>query len=125
MAEVTQSLEGLRILVVEDNFLLAETLRMFLDDCGSIVVGPVGRVAAALAAADATLDGALLDINLAGEYCFPIAEKLRALKVPFVFVTGYDGEYVIPPEFRNVLRLSKPFDHEPAQGILARYFRPG
>jgi DNA-binding response OmpR family regulator len=109
---------------VEDNFLIAETLRMFLEDRGGVVIGPVGRVPAALAAVDDTLDGALLDMNLAGEYCFPVAEKLQQLKVPFVFVTGYDDERIIPPHFRTVPRLSKPLDQAHAIDVFVRRFCP-
>jgi CheY-like chemotaxis protein len=124
MAESTRVLKGLRLLVVEDNFLIAETLRMFLEDRGGVVIGPVGRVPAALAAVDDTLDGALLDMNLAGEYCFPVAEKLQQLKVPFVFVTGYVDEQIVPPHFRNVPRLSKPLDQAHAIGVFVRRFCP-
>jgi len=63
-------LKGLRIFVVEDNFLVAEMICDLLEDCGCEVVGPVGRLDKALGmVSSATLDGALLDINLAGEFC--------------------------------------------------------
>ena len=122
MTEASRALQGLRILVVEDNFLIAEMLQAFLLDRGCIVVGPVGRVAAALTAVDAELDGALLDMNLAGEYCFPIATRLEELDVPFVFVTGYDDERIIPVEFRSVPRLSKPLDDTRAEKVMANHF---
>jgi hypothetical protein len=54
------------------------------------------------------LDGALLDVNLAGERCFPIAEALAARGIPFAFLTGY-GDAGIPPAYRCVARLTKPF----------------
>jgi hypothetical protein len=83
------------------------------------VVGPAGTVGAGLAlvADGATLDGALLDINLAGHFCFPIAQALAAREVPFAFLTGYDDPSIIPFEFRGVRRLAKPFD----DGELTRF----
>lgn len=122
MAEATRVLNGLRILVVEDNFLIAETLKIFLEDCGCIVVGPIPRLAPAVDVVDSSLDGALLDMNLAGEYCFPIAKKLQGLRIPFVFVTGYGDRHDVPAEFRDVPRLSKPLDEERAKPILAATF---
>jgi len=80
-----------------------------LEEAGCMVVGPAPRVDRALALATSErLDGALLDVNLAGEPCFPIAEALLAQGVPFAFLTGY-GEATLPPGYRKVPRLGKPF----------------
>src|SRR5438128_10265294 len=99
-------LHGLKILVVEDNFLVAELLRELLVDCGCNVVGPAPGVDAGLDLMGQTeLDGAVLDINLNGQRCFPIAAALSERSVPFVFLTGYDDPTMIPPEFREVPRL--------------------
>jgi hypothetical protein len=77
-----------------------------LQDVGCHIIGPVPRLAQGLAlATTASLDGALLDINLAGERCFPIAEALAARDIPFAFLTGY-GDFAIPPEYRGAPRLS-------------------
>jgi DNA-binding response OmpR family regulator len=78
MAQAGKSLNGVRILVVEDNFLAAEVVRDLLESSGCAVVGPVGRIADALRLAEhEALDGAILDVNLNGERCFPIALVLR------------------------------------------------
>jgi CheY-like chemotaxis protein len=109
MAAAAKSLDGLRILVVEDNFLAAEIVRDALQHRGCTVVGPVGRVADGLHLAEQEkLDGAVLDINLNGDRCFPIAEILKERGVPFVFLTGYDSSTVIPAELRATPRLGKP-----------------
>lgn len=123
MSPMPSELRGLRILVVEDNFLVSELVRSLLEECGCATVGPAGRVPAALALIDdGRLDGAVLDINLAGEYCFPIAERLRERGVPFFFLTGYDDGAIIPPQFREVPRLAKPFDNHNVQCLAAQIF---
>ena len=102
-------LERLKVLVVEDNFLLAEVTKDLLEQHGCEVVGPVGWVASALKLAeDEELDGAILDINLHGEFSFPIAEVLHAHGIPFMFVTGYNDLAIIPAALRTVKRLDKP-----------------
>lgn len=84
------SLAGRRILVVEDEMLIAMMLEDLLIELGCEVVGPVSTVAGGLKlAAEERLDGAVLDVNLGQERAFPIADALRAAGVPFVFVTGY------------------------------------
>jgi len=81
-----------RILVVEDETILAMMLEDVLLDEGYSVVGPFARVAAALQAAELeALDAALLDVNLAGEMVFPVAEMLARRGIPFLLVTGYDN----------------------------------
>jgi DNA-binding response OmpR family regulator len=105
-------LRGLRILIVEDNFLVAENLRQFLSAHGCDVIGPAPRVEVALGllAANGRVDGAMLDINLGGEDCFPVAAALQERAVPFLFLTGYDQSMSIPAEFSQARRLSKPVD---------------
>lgn len=104
-----KAVNGSRILVVEDNFLAAEVVRDILENSGYTVIGPVGRLAEGLQLAEQEgLDGAVLDINLNGDWCFPIARALRQRGVPFIFLTGYDDSALIPPELRPVRRLGKP-----------------
>ena len=109
-----EELRGRRILIVEDNFLVAENLREFLRSRGCEVVGPSPGVDEALnLLADGRVDGAMLDINLGHEDCFPIAAALQKRAVPFLFLTGYDDTMPIPAEFRCTPRLSKPVgEHE-------------
>src|SRR5260370_25687476 len=101
MPSMPPELRGLRILVVEDNFLMAESVRDLLDECGCETVGPAPSLAVALAlAGQEPLDGALLDINLAGEDCFPVARLLRERGVPFILLTGFDDCAIVPAAFR-------------------------
>ena len=123
MTSMPPELRGLKVLVVEDNFLIAELIRSLLDECGCETIGPAPRVSLALALVDdGHLDGAFLDINLAGEYCFPVAELLRERGVPFVFLTGYDDIEIIPSALREVPRITKPFDNRNVASIAARLF---
>ncbi|MBX3028268.1 response regulator [bacterium] len=114
------SLRGLRILVVEDNFVLADALRYLLAGYDGIVtaIAPtVERARAALAAEP--VDVAVLDINLNGASVVPFAEELRAAGVPFVFVTGYgDDPELLPAHLRTLPRLEKPVEAERLVGLL-------
>lgn len=111
MPNGTNGLTGLKVLVVEDNFLLADLIADTLRRYGCEVVGPAGDVAMAVKLArEAELDGAVLDLNLFGEFCFPVAAALDERDVPYLFLTGYDTKHVIPPEYRSIRRLSKPVD---------------
>ncbi len=107
MAERT--LSGCHILIVEDEFILASDLRAELAEAGAVVVGMVGTVGEALDLVEALprIDGAVLDVNLRGETVFPVADRLVARGVPFLFTTGYDAS-AIPPRFRDVVRCEKP-----------------
>jgi len=110
---------ALRILVVEDNLLIAETLCDLLEEHGCEVVGPAPDIdrSKSLIAAEQP-DGALLDINLCGTLSFPLAALLDEMGVPFVFLTGYDEGVLFPPEFRKVRRISKPFDAKDVSEVL-------
>ena len=110
----TGALEGYRILVIEDDFLVAEVLIDILTDAGAEIVGPFGWVdegVGAVKANDDTFDCAVLDINLHGFKSYPIADALKARDIPFVFTTGYSGE-ALPDAYRSVPRYEKPFDPE-------------
>src|SRR4051812_14727008 len=101
----------LRIMVIEDNVLIAETICDMVTACGCAVVGPVPDIGQGLELLEAGApDGVLLDVNLGGTLSFPLAAALEARGVPFVFTTGYDADTVFPPEFRRIRRISKPFD---------------
>lgn len=104
-----QVLAGRRILIVEDEYLLADDLSEALADGGATVLGPVASVEAAaeLIASEAEIDAAVLDINLRGELIFPIADALEERGVPFVFATGYD-RWAIPERFADAPRMEKP-----------------
>lgn len=104
-----QALSGRRILVVEDESLVAMLLETILEDMGCTPVGPASNVDEGLVmATDEALDAALLDVNVAGRQVFPIATALKARGVPFVFSTGY-GEGGLPDEWRGHATVQKPF----------------
>lgn len=112
-----------QVLIVEDEELVAMMLTDMLQelDCG--VLGPTGELTEALALArEGVLDAALLDISLHGTASFPVAEALQARGIPFAFMSGY-GERDFPPAFRQVPRLSKPFDLPDLQRVLGGMLR--
>ena len=112
------ALSGKRVLIVEDESLIAMLLEMALMDEGCDVVGPAARVADAIRLAeDGHLDGALLDVNLGGESVFPVAEVLATRAVPFLLLSGYGDEAV--PEGRNWPLRSKPFDVNEVLAVLS------
>ncbi|MFC0103669.1 response regulator [Sphingopyxis terrae] len=105
-------LAGARILVAEDEYLLAEELQAALVELGTRVIGPAASLADALAlieTADARLDAAILDINLGGEPAFVAADRLARDGIPLIFVTGYDAA-ALPARFRLRPLLEKPVD---------------
>tara|TARA_R110000787_G_scaffold228412_1_gene336114 strand:+ start:186 stop:563 length:378 start_codon:yes stop_codon:yes gene_type:complete len=103
-------LNGRRVLIVEDESLVAMLLETILEDMGCVPVGPASTIEEGLtmAGAESELDAALLDVNVAGQQIFPVAELLRARGVPFVFSTGY-GEGGLPDEWRGQATIQKPF----------------
>lgn len=112
-----------RILVVEDNYLVAEAITEALVASGYEVVGPAPSLRDGLALAlNADIDGAFLDVDLGGRFCFPIAKVLADRKVPFLFLTGYHDPSVIPPELRSTWRLTKPFHVSDLSDAAARAF---
>ncbi len=103
------TLEGRRVLVVEDEMLVAMNLEDMLGDLGIVVVGPAMRIDAALELAQtAVIDAAVLDINLHGGRSYPVAEVLRRRGVPFLFATGY-GHVEDGSSFSDVPTLAKPY----------------
>ena len=105
------SLAGLKVLVVEDEALVSMLLEDMLGDLGCEIVGPIMRLAEALAAAEdpaQAMDIAILDVNLAGERSFPVAEALERRGCLFVLATGYD-DAGIDERWRNRPMLRKPF----------------
>lgn len=104
-------IQGRRVLVVEDNHVIADELRQGLEKLGARVLGPVAHVAAAmrLLSSGQDIDGATLDVTLGREKAFPVADALRARGVPFVFITGDDG-WRLPEDYEDVPRCGKPID---------------
>ena len=105
----SNSLAGSRILVVEDEYFLADDARSTLSRLGAEVVGPAPTVAeaSALIETGGQIDCALLDVNLRGETAFDVADALQQRGIPFAFVTGYDRD-TIPERFSGIPYLAKP-----------------
>ena len=94
----TQGSAGLRVLVVEDEIMVALLLEDMIADLGHRVVGPVGRLGKALDVANReAIDVAILDVNVDGKEVYPVAEALAARHIPFAFVTGYGPQGLREP----------------------------
>lgn len=104
------ALTNCRILVVEDEYLLAQDLLMELEDAGAIVIGPEASVGCALTriSEEARIDAVVLDLNLGGESAFPVADALIAKNIPFVFATGYEDK-AVNSRYPDALNCPKPF----------------
>lgn len=115
------TLAGKRILVVEDEAMVAVMVEDMLNDLGAIVVGPAGSISEGLKfASQENLDAALLDINVRSERIDPVADKLRARNVPIVFATGYGASHL-----RNGgTVIEKPYTQEKLAEALRAVFRP-
>ena len=108
MADGLKLLQGKRILIVEDDYFVAEQTRRELEKLGAQIVGPVPSVGRALELlAIDTVDAAILDIHLDGEVVFPLADVLTERGVPFVFATG-DAAPSLPEKYRGYVLREKP-----------------
>ena len=115
------TLAGNRIMIVEDEALVAMALRETLDDLGFSVLGPFNRISEAMVALrNNRIDAAVLDVNLGGELIYPLADVLTADRVPFVFITGY-GADEIEPRYTHVPVLQKPIE---TGALEAAFVRP-
>jgi DNA-binding response OmpR family regulator len=110
MSSTDQSLTGCRVLIVEDEYFLANDLEMVLKSHGATIVGPFADFTAAYRRATRDhFDVAIVDVNLRGDTAYPIADELIRQRIPFLFYTGY-GIAVIPERFAGVTLLQKPLD---------------
>jgi CheY-like chemotaxis protein len=117
------ALAGLRVLVVEDEALVAMLIEDALADLGCVVVALVAGLDEALdLAASERLDAAVLDVNLAGREAYPAADRLAERGVPFVFATGY-GPQGLRDGYRDRPALQKPFEPRELAAALARAVR--
>lgn len=113
------ALNGIRVLVVEDEGAVAMLIEEMLNDLGCVVVASVARLAKACDVARSIgVDLAMLDVNLAGQLVFPVAEILRDRNIPFLFSTGYganglQGEFALRPV------LHKPFSQSELKAKIA------
>jgi DNA-binding response OmpR family regulator len=118
ISEPESCLRDKRILVVEDELLIAMTIEQILLDEGCVVLGPAPSVAAALELIDRTPpDAALLDVNLNGHLSTPVAAALTRRGIPHLLVTGYIDLVLADPVLKRAPYLAKPFT---PMGLLAR-----
>lgn len=118
-------LQGRRVLIVEDEMLIAMEIESLLERHGCVVLGPAHTVDRALALlADERPDAALLDLNLNGQPATPVAAALSAQGVRFVLVTGYGEMQSKEPELHNAPRVDKPVHHQKLVRTLAQALMP-
>jgi CheY-like chemotaxis protein len=115
---------GRRVLVVEDEYLLAKGILDEFAKLGVETIGPANTVERALELVEhgGHLDGAVLDVKVRDDMVFPVADALRARGVPFVFATGYKKQ-AIPDRYNDVVHYEKPVD--PAQVLRALFSKAG
>ena len=120
-AQSLATLANRRVLVAEDEYLIAEEITTVLADAGAEALGPVPGVADALhlLATESRIDGALLDVNLGGEAVWPVVDALLARGVPVVLASGYDAS-AIPKLYAGLPRCEKPATGRDLARALAR-----
>lgn len=118
---MASNVEGLRLLLVEDEYVLGWYMSRMLEELGAHVVGPVASVSDALMLLDHApeIDAAILDVNLGEEAVFPVADALRREHVPFLFASAYDPAQM-PERFRDVQLCPKPIDPGTMRNALSR-----
>jgi DNA-binding NtrC family response regulator len=117
-------ISGRRVLIVEDEMIVAWLLEDLLAELGCAIVGPAASVTQALTMIEAeAIDVAVLDVNLNGEMSYPLADVLAARGVPFVFVTGYDRNRILD-RYRTFPVMQKPFHRSELSDTLAELLAP-
>jgi CheY-like chemotaxis protein len=113
------SLAGKRILLVEDEFIIAAMAEDMLTRLGATVIGPASTIATALRLAESDrIDAAVLDVNMDGDRIDPVAEALGARSIPVIFATGYGARALGRPQ--DALVLDKPYTQEKLAAALAQ-----
>ena len=120
------TLHGCRVVLVEDEVLVAMDIEDSLVDAGAVVLGPVGSVEASLDLVESTedIDAAILDINLGGQDVFPVAQVLTDRGVPFVFHTGHGPDLEIKTRFPAAGVCKKPITIDGLLSALAAQLTP-
>jgi CheY-like chemotaxis protein len=122
--DVDRPFAGRRLLVVEDELLIALELKHIVEQLGGIAVGPAGSVEGALQLlSETTPDAALLDANLRGRRVTPVAQACQDRAVPFAVVTGYGRLELEEPLLQSAPRVHKPFDRRAIHRVLAIVLR--
>lgn len=115
-------LGGRRILVIEDEYLVAQIVVDLLEDAGAEVLGPIGWLEEALSFIEDVsnrFDAAVLDVNLHGKKSYPLADALARRAIPFTFATGYGREF-IDEAYRDYPRCEKPLNQSVLVAALTR-----
>jgi DNA-binding NtrC family response regulator len=112
-----------RVLVAEDEMLIALDLQDMLERLGYEVVGPAANVAEIRELLqDGPIDGAILDVNLRGEQVFSVLPALMAIGMPVILASGYEDAQQFPSEFRDLPRITKPFSADAVKTTCAACF---
>lgn len=110
----------MRVLLVEDNFIIAMDLAALVQDAGAEPVGPVASVRDALREIETgAVEAAILDFNLGQENALAVAERLEQRAIPFAFATGYSADDVLPERPGGTLVLAKPYSAAEVRSVLA------
>jgi DNA-binding LytR/AlgR family response regulator len=118
MSLAAERWRGMRVLVVEDEYFLAEDLATRFQSAGAEVIGPAGNVADAIKLVENfEVDGAVLDINLRGRRVYPVADLLQQKHIAFVFASGYGTE--LEMSGYDVPHCIKPIDFDSLEKALA------
>ena len=113
-----------RVLLAEDEMLIALDLQDMLGGLGYEVIGPAADIAGIRKLLQhGPFDGAILDVNLRGEQVFSVLPALIAIGIPVILASGYDDVRQFPAEFRLLPRLGKPFSPEAVKAICAQSFK--
>lgn len=111
----------MRVLIVEDNPLLAYDLEDMIHEAGMAAVGPAFDLQSGLQLSrEEAIDGALLDIDLGSDKVWSLARELQGNTVPLVFISATCSQNELPDEFTHQLCLSKPADREQVVTLLGR-----
>lgn len=108
---MSSDLNGKRVLIVEDEFMIASDLAQVLEQAGAEILGPVPSIdeASRIIEAGGRIDAAVLDVDLRGLKVWPVADKLLARGVPMIFTTGYEAR-LVAKAYSDIPRYEKPVD---------------
>ena len=123
MSPSPDDIRGRRILIAEDEAMIALDLESVLEDLGCEIIGPVANVEDIVLQCEAHHpDGALLDINLRGKQVFAVLPQLIQQGLPVIITSGYDDVTLIPQDFRGLPRISKPFNQTALRELCVTVF---
>ncbi len=125
MGDASQKPKRLRILLAEDELLVAADIEAMLEGIGCQVVGPIATVdEIARIARSEPLDGAVLDVNLRGSHVFEVLPILLERRIPVVLSSGYEDRLLHPEAFRELPLLVKPYDAAELERVITEVLGP-